>query len=263
MRPSCPQLACMLGALAMFAGVAAAQDDGPTRIETPFPPDAIELVSYQGRRGPALDDRYVNDFGGLIEPAGRLTLRRKLAELEQETEIRVTVITYPDLTHFGWPDDPPTREAFARFLYGAWEIAGEDPEKPGHLLAMALEPRHVLYLTEEAFRFSWVRDMRNIYLDQLPIDLRDPKFSGYLMATVDEANAIAYANNGPDWATFLPMLGLAIFAWAGWSWVQNLRDQDPPPPPPKQLAPERKFGVPERQLTADDFFEDLHPGRKQ
>lgn len=263
MRPPPRQLAAALGVLALLlsAGATSAQD-APNPIPLPFGPDPIEVAMYEGRRGPVPDDRYVNDFGGILEPSGRLTLRRMLSDLEAETDLRVTVVTYPDLTHFGWPDDMPTREAFARFLYGAWGMAGEDPEKPGHLLVMALEPRHVLYLTDEAFRFSWVREMRNLYLDQLPIDLRDPKFSAYLLETVEEANAIAYDNSGPDWATFLPMLGLVLFGWAGWTWVQSLRDQDPPPPPPKQLAPERKHGEPERELTAEDFFEDLHPGRK-
>jgi hypothetical protein len=265
MRFSPSSLGSTLAVLAWLVGaaVATAQEFVPNVIETPFPPDALEVTNFEGRRGPMQDDRYVNDFGGIIEPSGRLALRRLLSDLEEEAEIRVTVLTYPDLTHFGWPDDPNTRAAFAGFVYQAWGIAGENPERPGHLLAIGLEPRHVLYITEEAFRFSWVRDMRNIYLDQLPIDLRDRKFSAHLLETVNEANEIAYANNGPDWATFLPMLGLAIFAWAGWSWVQNLRDEEPPPPPPKQLAPERKFGEPERELTAEDFYEDLHPGHKR
>jgi hypothetical protein len=208
-------------------------------------------------------DRYLNDFAGLIDPISAMEIRDLLAGVEEDTEQRITVVTYPPIQAFGWGDSPAARDDFLRTLYAAWGIAGDLPERPGHLLTIGPTPRHVLYLTGEGFRLAWTREIRNLMLDELPNPLKQKELGPELLRLLKGAVYIVEQNSGADWLTMLLTGGLAAFLFAGYSFIQNLRAQDPPPPPPKQLAPERKFGEPEREITADDLFVDLKAGAKK
>lgn len=262
-----PLLGLLLGGLALVPGLRAQPGEDPAPGPPPPPPAPHPSVSFtmtrfQGRAVPALSDRYLNDFGGLIDPITRMKILDLLGYLEEQTEQRLTVVTYPPLEAFGWPDSPATREDFLRVLYGAWGIAGDLPERPGHLLCIGRSPRHVLYLAGEGFRHGWTREIRDLLLDELPNPLEQGNFSDELLRLLEGAVYIVEENSGLDWITILATCGLAGFAFGAYGFILKLRAQDPPPPPPKQLAAERRYGEPEREITADDLFESLHPGDK-
>jgi hypothetical protein len=232
----------------------------PARFEL-HPPDEVELMVHQGRRIPVDRDRYVVDCAGLLDPVARFQMRRLLRELEEDSEQRVVVFTYGSLAEFGWSDSMAARDEFARTLYQAWDLAGPNPELPGHLLTLGRNPRHVLYLTGEAFRQEWVRELRNMFLDDLPNPLEDPLLSARLFELLGEASVQARRHTGADWITMACTLGLALLVYGGFLLAQRLRRQDPPPPPPKELAAPRLYGVRPREVTAEDLYVDLRQGK--
>lgn len=224
--------------------------------------DEARLEQYQGRTVPAATDRHLVDLAGLIDPVARFQIRRLLKQLEEDTEQRIAVVTYTSLEEFGWTDSMSARDDFARVLYDAWGLAGGNPELPGHLLTIGRGPRHVLYVTGDGFRLDWVRDLRNLLLDQLPNPIEDPLLSARLLELLQEADYTTRDHTGADWITMAATGLLAVFVYLGFLGIQKLQRQEPPPPPPVELAAPRRVGEPEREITVSDLYVDLRKQKK-
>ncbi len=257
----CFLLVCSLwlanGALLGLAQESSSGVDATASLGTgPYPPDPLVLGTYGNRTVPLAFDRYVNDFAGLLEPKDRFLIRQLLKTVEEDTEQRVTFVSYPGLGPMRWDDSPSSRGNFVDVVYDAWDIKGDLDDKPGHLLAIGHPQRHVLYDVGEGFRFEWTRTLQNLFLNRVPNPIHRSNFSHEMRLLFEDAAVMIDENSGGDWVTLVATFGVACLAFFGFSTLQNWKAQDPKPAPvkTKELARPRPVGQPQREITAEDLY---------
>lgn len=89
---------------------------------------------------PPDNDRYVNDYAGVLTPEDAASIRTLFIQFERERGVRVVLLTIGSISDYDTPDT--SIEAFATHLFNTWGI-GDRQKDNGVLILFAMSDRKV------------------------------------------------------------------------------------------------------------------------
>ena len=141
-----------------------------------------------GAKGyPRQDDRYVNDYAGVIGQQELQQIRTMLAEFKQQTGIDATVLTIRSINEYDTGDK--SIESFAHRLFDSWGI-GDRATNKGVLLLVAVKDRKVRIELGKSYRDLYDARMKEVIDQQI---LPAFKQNDYSRGTLQGVQAITKA----------------------------------------------------------------------
>lgn len=135
-------------------------------------------LSVEDIPNPRIQNGWVSDTAGLLEPDHELSINRKLGQLEESTGVEVAVVVVDSV-------DTPTPKDFATELFNRWGI-GKEHSDNGMLILLVVAQRRLEmetgYGLENKLSDGWLKLMQ---ITQMVPAFKKGNFSAGLQAGVD------------------------------------------------------------------------------
>jgi len=174
---------------------------------------------------PADNDRYLNDYAGVLTPEDAASIRTLFADFEREMGARVVLLTIGSIGDYDTADT--SIEAFATHLFNTWGI-GDRQKNNGVLIVFAKNDRAVRIEVGSGYGQAPDAPMRSVINELMLPEFKRGQYSSGIVAgaraVIDTLSGRApvaqHASSGwGGW--FLALLGGGLLAAAGATLIRH------------------------------------------
>ena len=186
-------------------------------------------ISAQETGYPISENKYINDFAGVINSADKKVLKKILLNLEKRTGIELTIVTVDSIYNYETGDK--SIESFAKRLFNTWGV-GKKETNNGIMLLLAVTDRKIRVQLGQGYPDRYNSLMKNVIDDKMIPYFKEGDYSRGIYEGVQ--GIISTVTKKVSWLSFYKyhiilaiLIVVMLFAGInmlkqgkkGWGWV--------------------------------------------